>query len=188
MVSGQPGAPEWRADRPGAAADSRVPRAGADAGHPRDLHRRAQEQDAGTGDARTAARARLGGEQPIQGTSERADRTHRVFRFPVPVLFARRPDRAPGVEHLRRQDPVRLSPLPAPQPSVRASRGRGRGVRPRAGQVLAVSRPAVREPVKAERRGLQAARGNTGPEYRAIQRVRGHAQAKRRSGSRYEGW
>ena len=116
------------------------------------------------------------GDSPAKGTGERADRAHRVLGLPVPVLPAREPGRQPGARHLRRQDPFRVPELSAAEPPQRASGRRSGAVRQRAGQVLAVSRSAVREPGPAERRRLETERLPTGSGQREVQRLLRRAQ------------
>ena len=75
--------------------------------------------------------------------------------------------------------------FPSERPSAGAPCGRGRRLRGRTGQVLAVPRSTVRRPVEARRRGPQAERGGAGHGRRAIQRVRRFTQVQGRGRCRH---
>ena len=86
--------------------------------------------------ARRVARTRL---------REGARHDRRVFGFPVPLLRPRPAHLEAGPRGLRREGPLRLRRLSPRHPSRGQEGPRGRGLRPRAGQVLADVRPAVHE-------------------------------------------
>ena len=149
LVPGQPGAAAGRAARAGASSRfARYLTQERMQGVRAQLRRLAEGEDRRHGRCSTRRGRRSSSrQQPEQGAGERADRDDRVLGLPVPVLPARRSDRAAGAatptatRSASSTATIRFPTIRTPRPAAEAA-----AVRQRAGQVLAVSRPAVREP------------------------------------------
>ena len=165
--------------RAGRGADSIAARPGAHRGGPAHLRRPAEGVDAVavTLDPPRVDRLRRG--PAVEGTGECAGADHRVLGLRVPVLFPRQPDGGAGPEHLRRSRAPRLPAPAAPQPSERPPGRRGLGVRQRAGPILGIPRPPVREPIRLAAADLKQHAADLGPRHR-----RSSTRASIRAGSR----
>ena len=87
---------------------------------------------------------------PSIGNREGTGHDRRVLGFPVPVLPARRADAQAAPRDLRRQGARGVEGFSAdPDSSAGVQGGGGRPLRGRAGEVLGVSRQAVRQPAGA---------------------------------------